>query len=82
MIDVLTEWKLSLLWLAVLLGTAVGQQDGGTHGFINFAQLQLVVNEGTGQTGFTSVQIPLVREGGVTGQVFAGITVSTMYSKH
>ena len=81
MIDVLTEWKLSLLWLAVLLGTAVGQQDGGTHGFINFAQSQLVVNEGTGQTGFTSVQIPLVREGGVTGQVFAGITVSTVYSK-
>ena len=58
---------------------AVGQsENGGTYGFINFAQLQLVVNEGTGQTGFTSVQIPLVREGGVTGQVFAGITVSTV----
>ncbi len=70
------ESKLSLLWLTFLLGTAIGQQDGGTHGFLNFAQSQLVVTEGTGQTGFTSVQIPLVREGGVTGQVFAGLSVS------
>ncbi len=72
---VVAEWKLSLLCLTVLLSTTLGQ-DGGTHGFLNFAQSQLVVTEGTRQTGFTTVQIPLVREGGVTGEVFAGISVS------
>lgn len=70
------EWTLSVLWLTALLSNVALGQDGGTHGFLNFAQSQLLVTEGTGQSGFTTVQIPLVREGGVTGQVFAGLSVS------
>ena len=42
-------------------------------GTISFAQPQLLVEEGTGT--ITSVQIPLVREGGTDGSVVVSITV-------
>ena len=42
-------------------------------GSISFAQALIVADEGTGQ--ITSVQIPLVREGGTDGSVVVSITV-------
>lgn len=46
----------------------------GQVGTISFAQQQLVVDEGS--TRFTTVQIPLVRDGGTSGAVVVTITVS------
>jgi hypothetical protein len=52
------------------------QGTGAVNGFINFAQSSLTVDEGSSSQTFTTVSIPLVREGGTTGNVFVTITVS------
>lgn len=60
-----------LLWR-----TGSCQGTGAVNGFINFAQPSLIVDEGLATQTFTTVSIPLVREGGTTGNVFVTITVS------
>ena len=57
------------------------QGTGTVNGFINFAQPSLIVDEGLSTQTFTTVAIPLVREGGTTGNVFVTITVSYNYAK-
>ena len=52
------------------------QGTGDVNGFISFAQPSLIVDEGSSTQTFTTVSIPLVREGGTTGNVFVSITVS------
>ena len=56
------------------------QGTGDVNGFISFAQPRLIVDEGLSTQTFTTVSIPLVREGGTSGNVFVTITVSyTIY---
>ena len=52
------------------------QGTGDVNGFISFAQPSLVVDEGPSTQTFTTVSIPLIREGGTSGNVFVTITVS------
>lgn len=70
--------RLSLVVLVsgLLMRAAHCQGTGAVNGFINFAQTRLVVDEGPATQTFTTVSIPLVREGGTTGNVFVTLTVS------
>ena len=69
--------QIAPLFLILLLFncTPVLSQNGSVNGFISFAATQVVVDENTG-VSFTTVQLPLVREVGSSGNVFATVDVS------
>ena len=70
---------LTLLCGALLWRVGNSQGTGSVNGFINFAQPSLTVDEGPATQTFTTVSIPLVREGGTTGNVFATLSVSLLF---
>ena len=69
--------QIAPLFLLLLLFncTPVLSQNGSVNGFISFAATQVVVDENTG-VSFTTVRLPLVREVGSSGNVFATVDVS------
>ena len=68
--------QIAPLFLLLLFNcTLVLSQNGSVNGFISFAATQMVVDENTGMS-FTTVRLPLVREVGSSGNVFATVIVS------
>lgn len=66
-----SRWACLLLVCFICLPKPCLSQEGS----INFAQSQLVVNEGVSADTFTTVQIPLEREGGTSGSIVVSIEV-------